>query len=111
MYIHTYSHTHILIHPLPLGVHLLPPWKRLCNSSVPSEIPFHCLSARKRNHAPSNYRRTFNPGSTVLDVMQQAVGIDGQPPSAFKFSATNFRGLQLGFFIYTIGGHQYRELH
>eukprot|EP00731_Ephydatia_muelleri_P000461 Em0001g461a len=88
----------------------------MCTSCLPSDIyvtvqyqvtfpsPASCPIAKGATPPPSYPVTIAVPsGSTVLDVMQQAVGIDGQTQSAFKFSATNF-GPQLGFFIDAIGG-------
>ena len=87
----------------------------MCTCCLPSDIyvtvqyqvtfPSSACQPAKGATPPPKYPVTIAvlSGSTVLDVMQQAVGIDGQTPSAFKFSATNF-GPQLGFFIDTIGG-------
>ena len=75
--------------------------------TVQYQVTFRSTSCRPANRTtpPPSYPVTITvpSGSTVLDVMQQAVGIDGQTQSAFKFSATNF-GPQLGFFIDAIGG-------
>ena len=87
----------------------------MCTSCLPRDVyvtvqyqvTFRSTSCRPANGTtpPPSYPVTIAvpSGSMVLDVMQQAVGIDGQTPSAFKFSATYF-GPQLGFFIDTIGG-------